>query len=75
MLQTVKLTSKYQTTVPLPVRQALHLSVGDLIEFEIKNNVVTLRRATPIDLAFTQALEGSVQEWSSAADDQAFKDL
>ncbi len=75
MLQTVKLTSKYQTTVPLPVRRALHLSAGDLIGFEIKGDVVTLRRATPIDVAFTQALEGSLQEWSSAADDEAFKDL
>jgi antitoxin PrlF len=75
MLQTVKLTSKYQTTIPLPVRQALHLSAGDLIGFEIKNHVVTLRRATPIDVAFTQALEGSLQEWASAADEQAFKDL
>jgi antitoxin PrlF len=75
MLHTVKLTSKYQTTVPLPVRQALHLSAGDLIGFQIEDNVVKLRRATPLDLAFAQALEGTLNEWSSAVDDKAFKDL
>jgi antitoxin PrlF len=75
MLHTVKLTSKYQTTVPLPVRQALHLSAGDLIGFQIEDNVVKLRRATPLDLAFAQALEGTLDEWSSAVDDKAFKDL
>jgi hypothetical protein len=55
-LSSVKLTSKHQITVPLPVRQALHLSAGDY-------------------LAFAQALESNLQEWSSSADDEAFKDL
>lgn len=60
MQQTFKLTAKYQITMPLPLRQALPLAVGNAIGFEIKNNLVTLRRATPIDLAFTQALERSL---------------
>jgi hypothetical protein len=32
-LSSVKLNSKHQITVPLPVRQALHLSAGDLMVF------------------------------------------
>lgn len=75
MLQTSKLTSKFQTTVPTSVRKALQLKAGDMVGFEIDGNEVRLRRATPLDLAFTQALEGTLTEWSSKADEQAFKDL
>ena len=75
MLHTSKLTSKFQATVPTPVRRALRLEAGDLIGFEVEGGQVRLRRATPLDLAFAQALEGTLGEWSSARDDEAFKSL
>lgn len=75
MLHTSKLTSKFQATVPTPVRKALQLKAGDVVGFEIEGNEVKLRRATPLDLAFAQALEGTLDEWSSKKDDEAFKDL
>lgn len=75
MLQTSRLTTKYQATVPTSVRKLLQLKAGDLVGFEIEGNEVRLRRATPLDVAFTQALEGTLAEWSSEQDDQAFKDL
>lgn len=75
MLQTSKLTTKFQTTIPTSVRKVLQLKAGDMVGFEIDGNEVKLRRATPLDLAFTQALEGTLSEWSSKADDRAFKDL
>ena len=75
MLQTSKLTRKFQITVPTPVRRALHLKAGDLVGFEIKGDEVRLLRARALDVAFAQALEGTLTEWSSAADDAAFKDL
>ena len=75
MLQTSRLTTKYQATVPTSVRKVLQLKAGDLVGFEIEGNEVRLRRATPLDVAFTQALEGTLTEWSSEQDDQAFKDL
>lgn len=75
MLHTSKLTSKFQATVPTPVRKALQLSAGDLIGFEVEGDQVRLRRATPLDLAFAQALEGTLTEWSSPQDDEAFKGL
>ena len=75
MLQTAKLTSKFQTTVPTPVRKLLQLKAGDLVGFEIDGNEVRLRRATPLDVAFARALEGSLDEWSSAQDEAAFKGL
>ena len=75
MLQTAKLTSKFQTTVPLAVRKVLNLRAGDLVGFEVIGDEIKLRRATPLDVAFAQALSGTLTEWSSAADDLAFADL
>ena len=75
MLQTSKLTTKYQATVPTSVRKFLQLKAGDMLGFEINAGEVTLRRATPLDLAFTQALAGTLPEWASKEDDLAFKSL
>jgi AbrB family looped-hinge helix DNA binding protein len=79
MLSTSKLTSKFQATFPTPVREALNLHAGDLVGFEVTGSGadvrVQVRRATPLDLAFAQALEGTLEEWSSPADEAAFKDL
>lgn len=75
MIQTSKLTSKFQATVPLSVRKALNLRAGDLVGFEVHGSEIRLKRATPLDVAFAQALTGTLDEWSSAADDKAFGDL
>jgi antitoxin PrlF len=72
---TSKLTSKYQATIPEPVRRLLHLEAGDAVAFDIDDQTVHLRKARPVDLAFAQGLEGSLTEWSSAADDEAYRDL
>lgn len=70
-----KLTSKYQATVPEKVRQALGLHKGDAIAFEIQKNKVTIRKATPLDLQFAKSLEGTLSEWNSEHDDEAYRDL
>jgi AbrB family looped-hinge helix DNA binding protein len=75
MLITSRLTSKFQATVPTAVRKALQLKAGDLVGFEVEGAQVKLRHVTPLDMAFSQALESTLTEWSSEADDKAFKDL
>jgi len=72
---TSKLTSKYQATIPEPVRRTLHLSAGDIIAFDVENNHVRIRKAHPVDLAFTQSPEGTLNEWESEADEEAYRDL
>ena len=48
VLQTSKLTTKYQATVPTSVRKVLQLKAGDMLAFEINGDEVKLRRATPL---------------------------
>ena len=72
---TSKLTSKYQATIPEPVRKTLHLNAGDAIAFDIEDNQIRIRKARPVDLAFARAIGGTMNEWESAADEEAYRDL
>ena len=69
---TSKLTSKAQTTIPQPIRAALHLKEGDTIAYAIAGDKVILSRAPtqPVDDPFA-----NFEEWSSEADRRAYADL
>ncbi|WP_010637723.1 type II toxin-antitoxin system PrlF family antitoxin [Acidithiobacillus thiooxidans] len=69
---TSKLTSKAQTTIPQPVRVALHLREGDAIAYRIEDGRVILSKATQ------EAEEDPFvlfSEWDSEADRRAYGQL
>ena len=73
---TSKLTTKSQATIPGKIRKILGLHPGDSVAFEVNENLkVLIRKATPIDFEFTRALEGTLSEWSSKNDEEAYRDL
>jgi len=72
---TSKLTSKYQATIPEPVRKMLHLKAGDAIAFDIEDNAIYIRKARPVDFAFAKCLESTMTEWVSEADEEAYREL
>jgi AbrB family looped-hinge helix DNA binding protein len=75
-IATSRLTGKGQATVPLPVRQKLHLEPGDTVIFEeSKTGTVNIRKAEPLDLEFLSALEKTLSEWNSENDEKAYADL
>ena len=69
---TSKLTSKLQTTIPRPVRNALGLGPGDELSYTIEGERVILTKSTkaPADDPFA-----SFNEWSSEADRQGYAGL
>ena len=70
------LTSKYQTTVPVVVREALCLEKGDVLAFEIADGgAVTVRKAVALDQAFADALQSQLSEWATDEDDEAYRGL
>lgn len=76
MLTVAKITSKGQTTIPQDVRAALKVGPGDLIAWDIDaNGVATVRRVLPMDIDYLRAVEGTLSEWTSAADEEAYRDL
>ncbi len=74
MLSVAKITAKGQTTIPQDVRRALQVSPGDLIAWEVgADGTATVRRVQPLDLEYLRAVEGTLGEWASAADDEAYR--
>lgn len=69
---TSKLTSKAQTTIPQPVRAALHLQEGDSIAYVIDDGRVTLTKAPA---AIAEDPFATFTEWDSEADRRAYADL
>jgi AbrB family looped-hinge helix DNA binding protein len=75
-INTSKLTTKSQATIPGKIRELLGLSPGDSVAFEVdEKKKVTIRKATAIDFEFAKALEGTLSEWSSKNDEEAYCDL
>lgn len=74
-MKTSRLSSKGQVTIPNEIREIMGLEPGDLIAYEVHDGVATLRRVEPFDTAFHAALSGTLDEWATPADDEAFRDL
>jgi AbrB family looped-hinge helix DNA binding protein len=70
-----RLTRKYQATIPAAVRRVLRLRQGDVIQFDIDGDRVTVRRQNAEDRAYLKGLEVALGEWSSRFDDEAYADL
>ena len=70
-----RLTSKYQATIPRPVRERLGVGAGDSVAFIVEDDRVWLRRAEPLDREFARALTDTLDEWLSPADEEAYRGL
>ncbi|MEW6221434.1 MAG: type II toxin-antitoxin system PrlF family antitoxin [Thermodesulfobacteriota bacterium] len=76
MIAIAKITSKGQTTVPREIRALLKVKPGDSIAWEeTANGGVQVRRIEPTDVEYLRALEGTLSEWATAADEEAYRDL
>ena len=76
MIAIAKVTAKGQTTIPQDVRAALKVTPGDLITWEVgTDGKATVRRVQPVDLEYLHAVEGTLGEWASPADEDAYRGL
>jgi bifunctional DNA-binding transcriptional regulator/antitoxin component of YhaV-PrlF toxin-antitoxin module len=65
-----------RVTIPKQIRSVLGIEPGDFVEYAIRaDNVVTLKRVERFDVEFHQALESTLDEWQTAEEEEAFRDL
>ena len=73
---TSRLTQKHQVTIPKSVREKLGLEAGDTVAFEEgPDREIRLRKVPPLDIEYAAALEGTLSEWHSDADEEAYRNL
>lgn len=76
MTAIAKITAKGQTTVPQEIRNLLKIKPGDLIAWEqVAGGAVQVRRVQPTDVEYLRAVQGTLSEWATAADEEAYRDL
>ncbi len=68
-------TAKGQVTVPKAIREALGMRQGDRLSWEVDNGAARVKVVSPLDLDYLQGLDANLQDWASAADDEAFSEL
>ena len=71
-----RVTAKGQATIPKRIREAAHIREGDMLAFDLdSNNRITIKRIEPaIDIELL-ALQGTLSEWNSLQDEEAWRDL
>ncbi len=75
LMKIVKVTSKFQTTIPAEVRDQLNLKIGDSVIFEIIEGVVVLKKINSLDKTYLKAVAQTLSEWDSEEDERAYRDL
>ena len=68
-------TAKGQVTVPKAIREALGMRQGDRLSWDVDNGAARVKVVSPLDLAYVQGLDASLQVWASAADDEVVSEL
>lgn len=75
-MQTSKVTSKYQATIPKEIRAKLNLKAGDKILFNEVDGQITITKVEPIDWQYLKSISPTLEpEWLSDADEEAYGDL
>ena len=70
-----KVTANCQATIPRDVREFLGVRRGDAVECPIEFGEVKVKRATASAPAYLNAVQNTLTDWDSEADDEAFSDL
>lgn len=75
-METSRLTSKGQTTIPQRIRRAAHIQEGDLLSFRLdRHGRVIIERVDLPDVEDLAALEATLTEWDSPEDERAWAHL
>ena len=75
MSEISRVSRRFRIELPKRIRSVLNLKAEDFVQFDIQNQQVVLRRADSFDSGFARALQGTLDEWNSPADEIAYRDL
>jgi AbrB family looped-hinge helix DNA binding protein len=78
-METAKITSKGQMTIPKHIRERAHLNSGDVLVMDMEDDRIVMRKLEPKDgpkdRDYLNAVQATLEEWSSPEDEEAWRDL
>ena len=74
-METSRITSKGQITIPASIRKAANITSGDLLMFTTDGNRVTIMKIElPVD-EYSDSVSATFSEWLSPEDEEAWREL
>jgi AbrB family looped-hinge helix DNA binding protein len=73
-MELARITAKGQMTIPKKVREAAHLNSGDVVALDVEGDRIFMRKIVGDD-EYLAAVQGTLDEWSSPEDEDAWRDL
>ncbi len=71
-----RITTKGRTTIPANIRAALQAGPGDTLVWDMVGaNVARVRCIKAVDFQGFEAAQGTLDEWCSISDEEAYRDL
>ena len=74
-MELARIGTRGQTTIPKRVRAAANLNVGDTLAFEVQADHLVVRKMPVAQDAYLRGLAHTLDEWNSAEDEAAWRDL
>ena len=74
-MKIARLSARGQTTIPKSIREAAGIYVGDTLAFETDGDRVVVRKVLRGRTDTEQDLSKTMDEWMSAEDEEAWRDL
>ncbi len=74
-METAKITSKGQMTLPKKIREAARLRAGDVVALDVEGGRVLMRKLTPREDEYLKSVQTTLTEWTSPEDEAAWRDL
>lgn len=74
-METSRVTSKGQTTIPASIRKAARIKSGDLLMFSTDGKQVTVKKVELPSDVYLESVSDTLGEWSSPEDEEAWRDL
>ena len=74
-METSRVTSKGQTTIPASIRKAANITSGDLLMFTTDGNQVTIMKVELPTDDYSDSISETFSEWLSPEDEEAWCDL
>jgi bifunctional DNA-binding transcriptional regulator/antitoxin component of YhaV-PrlF toxin-antitoxin module len=70
-----RVIKKDRFTIPQAFKKALGITQADCVAVKIQQVQVGLTKIIPLDEDYLDAVAGTLNEWVSAADEEAYRDL
>lgn len=74
-METAKITSKGQMTLPKKIREAARLRAGDVVALDVEGGRILMRKLAPREDKYLKSVQATLTEWASPEDEAAWRDL